>query len=203
MWFFLALAVLPGPEAPESRSDQELAEAFRTTRDGRYLLALIRRYEGGLVARYRRYAHEEAEAQEVFNELFLLLYHKLLKPREVRQVRGLLFTIVQRHLIDLDRRWQVHQRWEEESKAQEQAQQRPWSRQGLEKRLEQKDFYDQAMARLTPMERSCLELYLQHYSHQEIAERLGIDRNQVRGALYRAIKKLREDPDLGAEGAAS
>lgn len=198
MWIFLALAMPPGGEVHESRSDAELLLEFQRTQDAQLVLLLLRRYQAGLVARYRRYAHDALTAQEVVNELLLLFFERLQRVKEPRNVRGLLFTIVQNHLIDLDRRHKLHGNWEEKEKEtqQEEGKSLMWRKDRLSSRIDQEAFRTLVISKLNELEWQCLEPYLYGKSYKEIGEELDLTFNQVRGAINRGLQKLRNDPEV-------
>lgn len=198
MWIFLALAMPPGGERFDGLSDGDLVREFQESQDAQLVLVLLRRYQVGLVARYRRYANDPLSAQEVVNELLLLFFERLQRVKETRNVRGLLFTIVQNHLIDLSRRQKLHGNWEEREKVaiKEQEKGQVWSRDLLSDRIDQDKFKGIVMEKLNELEWQCLEPYLSGQSYKEIGDHFQLSFNQVRGAISRALQKLRNDEQV-------
>ncbi|MEM9986273.1 MAG: sigma-70 family RNA polymerase sigma factor [Bacteroidota bacterium] len=198
MWIFLALAIPPSTDKYDRLSDADLVREFQKSHDAQLVLVLLRRYQAGLVARYRRYAHDDLGTQETVNELLLLLYERLKRVKDPRSVRGLLFTIVQNHLIDLDRRHKLHRSWEDREVQQDQERVKSvaWTKDWLTQQMDLNRFRDLALAKLNESEKLVLLPYLSGKSYREIMDEQGLSFNQVRGGINRAIKRLREDPEV-------
>jgi RNA polymerase sigma-70 factor (ECF subfamily) len=165
----------------------ELVNRFQQTNDNQIIITLIDRYADALTALSFRFVRNEDSADDLGQELFLTLAEKL-PNAEVRNFRSWLLQTARNRLIDRDRRLKrmdtYQSQLKEESFSPDQV---------IDQRLDESDMLKAAFAMLSEREQLCIRLhYWEYQSYKEIGEVMGLKFNQVRGALDRAILKLRK-----------
>jgi RNA polymerase sigma-70 factor (ECF subfamily) len=127
------------------------------------------------------------EAREVFQETLVRAFERLASLRDAHQVRGWLFGIASRVLLQRRRLGRAPER---DASVHELA--APQRSDALE-RSETSARIARAVGELPERQREVFELRALHeLSHAQIAELLGISEESSRASFYQAVKKLRE-----------
>ena len=175
------------PKSLRDLSDLDLVKSFQETSDKRLIVSLIDRHADSLTAITMRFVKSEAEAQELGQELFLMLAEKL-PTAEVQNFRSWLLRMAWNRYIDKDRRRKRMYSYQAELKEEAFS-----PDQIVNQRMDESVMLKTAFASLSEKEQTCIRMhYWEYKSYKEIAQELGMNFNQVRGALDRAIIKLRK-----------
>jgi RNA polymerase sigma-70 factor (ECF subfamily) len=178
------------PTAPLKDQDAEMAEQVRRAARGdadafeRLMAAAERSMFGQAVA----YLRDEHLAQDAVQETMLLAWRNLRQLDEPRALRRWLSTILVRACEQLRRR----------RKAAPQAPLEvdivaPVASSDEARRVERHNALRRAVQELDPVKQAALALkYTENLGYREIAARLGLSEDAVRGQLYHAREHLRQ-----------
>ncbi|HLZ63413.1 MAG TPA: sigma-70 family RNA polymerase sigma factor [Ktedonosporobacter sp.] len=196
-----------GETAMQRSDEQTLAEMVELARSGDSLAfdALFSSYNASICTFLARMVGNEEEGRDLAQETFLKVWRTLPSIRDTTRFRSWLYRIATNVALDYQRAryWQrffkrgllsrpldssVHQR-------------------GLEERLVEAELVQEALAQLSPTNRSCLLLKIDAgFSLQEIATMLHISAKNVsvslcrgREQFYRAYCKLATEQEAPSE----
>lgn len=165
----------------------ELVSRFQKSGDSQIIVTLIDRYADALTALSLRFVRDDASAQDLGQEMFLTLSKKL-PDAQVRNFRSWLLQTARNRLIDKDRRLKRMDTYQSQLKEGTFSPDRV-----VDQKLDESEMLKAAFAMLSEREKTCIRLhYWEYKSYKEIGEVMGLKFNQVRGALDRAILKLRK-----------
>ncbi len=164
--------------------------------------ALLQAEEGPLRRVIRRYVHDDASADDLFQEISIKVLRRLHTVRNPATVRGWLFQLARNacldHLRAADRRPVGHPLALELTSADGELGRDPSDRLLSAERIA--SIY-QALNELPESQRVVLRLRVQeHLDHMQIAERLGISRQAVEVRLCRGRAALKERLDAILDG---
>jgi RNA polymerase sigma-70 factor, ECF subfamily len=135
------------------------------------------------------------QADEITQEVFLKLYESLRAGQSIQNARGWVFRVAHNMAIDQYRGTQFiapldKASWEEACRSLQDAQPNPEQRM-----LQIEKFWrlNEAIGRLTLIERQCLHLRAGGLRYREIAEIVHLSTTSVAEMLYRVIQKLGKD----------
>jgi RNA polymerase sigma-70 factor (ECF subfamily) len=175
-------------------SDESLMKAIMHRRQGA-LRELYDRYGKTVKAVVVRVVHEEAEADDVLQEIFLQIWKEAgnYSPRAGRPL-GWVVTLARRRAIDRLRRRQAYCRAKERFELQIERQPDSWVRNRIEQDLVQSDlrrFLERQMNSLPAYQREVIELsFFEGRSHREIAALTGTPLGTVKTRLELGLRKL-------------
>ena len=159
---------------------------------------LVERHSRAVFRLAYRIAGNEHDAEEAVQETFLRVFRSLDRFRGQARFETWLYRVASNAALDVVRRRQRHQ---DRQAPLESAAGVPLSLAGAAPNPERLTHGKQvggqiaaAMKRLTPSERAAFTLrHLQGLSIGEIGEALGLRSNAVKNAIFRAVKKMRQD----------
>ncbi|MEL6671501.1 MAG: sigma-70 family RNA polymerase sigma factor [Bacteroidota bacterium] len=167
------------------KSDQELIQLYRQTRNQQIVSILLDRYKDPIVGMATRFFKDEDAVRDFAGDLFVKLVEKL-GQAEIRNFKSWVCTLVRNRLYDHSRKDKVRKLYQS----------------GLQEELDHSlnrvdrsvdyQYLTSALSELSENEQLCLQgIYFEDKSYQELMEEHGWTFNQVRGMRERAIKKLR------------
>ena len=175
-------------------SDETLMSAI-THRRQNALRELYQRYSKTVKAVVVRVVHEEAEADDVLQEIFLQIWKEAANysPKAGRPL-GWVVTLARRRAIDRLRRRQAYCRAKERFEAQVERQPDSWVKNRIDDDLVQSDmrhFLERQMNSLPAYQREVIELsFFEGRSHREIAALTGTPLGTVKTRLELGLRKL-------------
>jgi RNA polymerase sigma-70 factor (ECF subfamily) len=175
-------------------SDEALMKAI-TDRHQRALEELYGRYGKTLKAVVAHVVHEEAEADDVLQEIFLQIWREAANysPHAGKPL-GWVVTLARRRAIDRLRRRQAYCRAKDRFEEQVEQQPEAWKCNRIEQDISRADirrFLEQQMRGLPPYQREALELsFFEGLSHREIAALTGTPLGTVKTRLELGLRKL-------------
>jgi RNA polymerase sigma-70 factor, ECF subfamily len=175
-------------------SDEALMKAI-TDRHQHALEELYGRYGKTLKAVIARVVHEEAEADDVLQEIFLQIWREAANySPQAGKPLGWVVTLARRRAIDRLRRRQAYCRAKD--RFEEHVEQEPaaWKHNGIEQDISRADirrFLERQMRDLPAFQREALELsFFEGLSHREIAALTGTPLGTVKTRLELGLRKL-------------
>jgi len=175
-------------------SDEELMEGVRR-QDPEALSQLYDRYSGVLKALAMRIVHNEAESEDLLQEIYMDIWnHSQNYTQEKGKALGWMVTLTRRRSIDRLRKRLSYARVEE--RLQHETEQPPGGRghHSVDDDLEASDMravLTKIMGRLPPAQREAIELaYFQGMSQREIAAHTGIPLGTIKTRLELGLKKI-------------
>lgn len=185
-----------------SPSDEELLRRFRTGADAGAFATLVHRYERELFGYLRRFLHDAALADDVFQATFLRVYLKHDTFAEDRRFRPWLYGIATHQAIDAQRRLRRHRMAtldvDPAGADGGRARPRPVAAAGNSPadQAAEDEAGDRAWAaveRLSAAQRGVVTLvYRQGMTLDAVAQRLGIPVGTVKSRLHAALTALRQ-----------
>ncbi len=175
-------------------SDETLMRAI-TDRRQLALRELYQRYRKTVKAVVVRVVHEEAEADDVLQEIFLQIWKEAenYSPNVGRPL-GWVVTLARRRAIDRLRRRQAYSRAKERFESQLSRHPESWSRNRIAEDLVQSDlrrFLARQMDLLPPFQREVIKLsFFEGRSHREIATLTRTPLGTVKTRLELGLRKL-------------
>jgi RNA polymerase sigma-70 factor (ECF subfamily) len=175
-------------------SDETLMRAI-TDRRQLALRELYQRYGKTVKAVVVRVVHEEAEADDVLQEIFLQIWKEAenYSPKAGRPL-GWVVTLARRRAIDRLRRRQAYCRAKDRFESQLGKQPESWSRNRIAEELVQSDlrrFLARQMNQLPAFQREVIELsFFEGRSHREIATLTQTPLGTVKTRLELGLRKL-------------
>lgn len=125
-------------------------------------------------------------AQDGIQEVFLRYFIVRAGGQQVENIRAYLFRVLRNYLVDCRRK-----DYSGSFIALESARQVIDLRQDLESAYQQNEHFRQVLSELAPREQECIQLRLEGFGYEEIAQMLGIRSGTVSALLARALRKLR------------
>ncbi len=159
------------------------------------LRELYQRYGKTLKSVVTRVVHEEAEADDVMQEILLQIWKEArnYSPKAGRPL-GWVVTLARRRAIDRLRRRQAYGRAKERFEAQVDKQPDSWTRSGIDDELVSADlrrFLEVQMRTLPAYQREVIELsFFEGRSHREISALTGTPLGTVKTRLELGLRKL-------------
>lgn len=175
-------------------SDETLMKAI-THRHQTALRELYQRYSKTLKAVVTRVVHEEAEADDVLQEIFLQVWREAgnYSPKAGRPL-GWVVTLARRRAIDRLRRRQAYCRAKDRFESEIERQPDSWAKNRIDNDLVRSDlrrFLERQMNSLPDYQREVLTLsYFEGRSHREIADLTGTPLGTVKTRLELGLRKL-------------
>lgn len=181
-----------------------MGDSFDISDNRRTVLALKNGDETAFKAVYmawcaplRRYAdtilHNEADAREIVQELFVTLWMNRRRLDETKSLRNYLLRAVHNNALRECQRREVRLR-QRESLLAEHAPGHPVINPEEEERPSPEEILLPAIARLPRQSRRVVEMnYLEHKKHAAIASELSISRRTVETILYKALRRLKSE----------
>jgi RNA polymerase sigma-70 factor (ECF subfamily) len=175
-------------------SDETLMKAI-TERQQRALEELYGRYGKTLKSVIAHVVHEEAEADDVLQEIFLQIWREAANysPHAGKPL-GWVVTLARRRAIDRLRRRQAYCRAKDRFEEHVEQQPEGWKHNRIEQDLARADirrFLERQMRSLPPYQREALELaFFEGLSHREIAALTGTPLGTVKTRLELGLRKL-------------
>jgi len=125
-------------------------------------------------------------AQDGIQEVFMRYFLIRAAGQQIENVRAWLFRVLRNYLVDCRRKGNLSL-----SVDLEYATQVVDLRQDIEAAYQQNECFRKALGELTPRERECIQLRLEGFGYEEIAQMLEIRPGTVSALLARALRKLR------------
>ncbi len=177
-----------------SASDEALMKAI-TDRHQIALRELYKRYGKTLKAIITHVVHEEAEADDVLQEIFLQIWKEAANySPEAGKPLGWVVTLARRRAIDRLRRRQAYCRAKDRFESHIEQQPDAWVRNRIDDDLVRSDlrrFLERQMHTLPAYQREAIELsFFEGLSHREIAVVTGTPLGTVKTRLELGLRKL-------------
>jgi RNA polymerase sigma-70 factor (ECF subfamily) len=177
-----------------SASDEALMKAI-TDRHQTALRELYERYGKTLKAIITHVVHEEAEADDVLQEIFLQIWKEAANySPEAGKPLGWVVTLARRRAIDRLRRRQAYCRAKDRFESHIEQQPDAWVRNRIDDDLVRSDmrrFLERQMHTLPAYQREAIELsFFEGLSHREIAAVTGTPLGTVKTRLELGLRKL-------------
>ena len=175
-------------------SDEALMKAI-TARHQTALRELYQRYGKTLKAVVTHVVHEDAEADDVLQEIFLQIWKEAANysPKAGKPL-GWVVTLARRRAIDRLRRRQAYCRAKDRFEEHIEQQPQSWVRNGIDDELIRSDlrqFLEDQMKALPGFQREAIELsFFKGLSQREIAARTGTPLGTVKTRLELGLRKL-------------
>src|SRR5881392_161776 len=186
-------SVLPQLE-PGAPSDLDLMQAIQAE-DADALSQLYDRYNGILKALILRVVHNEAEADDLLQEIFMEIWNhaKNFSAKKGKPL-GWMVTLARRRAIDGLRKKQAYARAEQRLQAQPEQQPLAWVQNATEKDIEAGDtraLMAKVINSLPEAQQQVIELaFFQGISQREIASHTNIPLGTVKTRLELGLKKI-------------
>jgi len=175
-------------------SDEELMDGVRR-QDPEALSQLYDRYSGVLKALIMRIVHNEAESEDLLQEVYMDIWnHSQNYLRERGKALGWIVTLTRRRSIDRLRKRLSYARAEERLQHEIEHQPGAWNHHSADNDLEASDMravLTKIMGRLPAAQREAIELaYFKGMSQREIAAHTGIPLGTIKTRLELGLKKI-------------
>lgn len=180
--------------ALSAATDEALMQAI-TDREQKALRELYTRYGKTLKAVVTHVVHEDAEADDVLQEIFLQIWKEAANysPRAGKPL-GWVVTLARRRAIDRLRRRQAYCRAKDRFEEHIEQQPTAWAPKGIDDDLIRADlrrFLQRQMSTLPDYQREAIELsFFKGLSHREIAARTRTPLGTVKTRLELGLRKL-------------
>jgi len=180
----------------EEISDQDLMLRIQQG-DEEALGLLYDRYSGVLKSLIMRVIHNDAESDDLLQEIFVELWKQsgTFSPEKGKPL-GWIVTLTRRRAIDRLRKRQAYARVEEKFKDQPEQQPEAWVHNTMEEDLELNDarrMLRKVMDELPEAQRQAIELaYFKGMSQREVAAHTGIPLGTIKTRLELGLKKISE-----------
>ena len=177
-------------QQPESRTDTELIQRIRSG-DRAAFEAVFRAYYSGLVHFSQRFVRSREVAEELVQDLFLILWRRRDRLAVAESLRTYLYRASRNLALNHLRRRRLERRWWERQVS---ADHEPFV--DSDDRAAQSELQAAVRAALAKLPQRCREIFLlsraQHLTYAEIAGVLGISVKTVETQMGRALRSLRE-----------
>jgi RNA polymerase sigma-70 factor, ECF subfamily len=167
--------------AHTSRSQQEVFE-----RNQAEIVDLFKRHSSALGRYAGSLTRDAAVVQDAIQEAFLRYFKTLVAGQIVENPRAWLFHVLRNYVLNWNRKCKFTQ-----SVELDEASDLADIKQDVEAAYETNQAFRLAISTLSPRERECVQLKIEGFGHQEIAQILGIRSNTVSATLTRSLKKIR------------
>jgi RNA polymerase sigma-70 factor (ECF subfamily) len=182
------------PTSATRPSDEELMEGVRQ-HDPEALSQLYDRYSGILKALAMRIVHNEAESEDLLQEIYMDIWnHSQNYVQERGKALGWMVTLTRRRSIDRLRKRLSYARVEERLQRETEQQPGAWNHHSADDDLEASDMRAvliKIMERLPLAQREAIDLaYFKGMSQREIAAHTGIPLGTIKTRLELGLKKI-------------
>ena len=186
--------VLPQPEPTTAVEDAALMLAI-AARDPEALAALYDRYSGILKALVIRVIHDEAEADDLLQEIFMQIWRQAKNYSQKKgQALGWIVTLTRRRAIDRLRKRQAYNRVTERLELETEHQPDAWVHNRIEGDILQDDlrqFLQLRIEALPALQRQAIDLaFFKGMSQREIAIYTGTPLGTIKTRLELGLRKL-------------
>jgi RNA polymerase sigma-70 factor, ECF subfamily len=151
------------------------------------VMELLRQHAPALLRYAARVARDKTIAQDAIQETFLRYFIARAEGAQIENPRAWLFRVLANYLTDCIRKSSSMPAADLEEAAQVAD-----MRQDVEARYQQDEVFRCALASLSLRERECLQLRLEGFGYDEIAQILRIRPGTVGALLARSLKKIRK-----------
>ncbi len=175
-------------------SDEDLMRAVQQ-QDPCALAALYDRYSAVLKALIMRIIHNEAESDDLLQEIFVELWnHARNYSQDKGKPLGWMVTLTRRRSIDRLRKRQSYARAEERLQRETEQQPEAWARNTVNQEIESSDLRDMLLkiiALLPPAQQEAIDMaFFKGMSQREIAAHTNIPLGTIKTRLELGLKKL-------------
>ncbi len=179
----------------QETTDEQLMARIQS-RDDAALAALYRRHTPLLRTVVSRVVHNEHDADDLLQEIFVELWNRAESYDEAKgKALGWMVTLARRRAIDKIRRRQAYSRAEERLRLETEHEPQQTRHEGVEDDVsaaERAEIFKRLMATLPPAQQEALHLaYYRGLSQREIAAQTGIPLGTIKTRLELAIRKIR------------
>ncbi|HEX4084587.1 MAG TPA: sigma-70 family RNA polymerase sigma factor [Chthoniobacteraceae bacterium] len=186
--------VLSQPEPVASEEDAALMQAI-ADRDPDALAALYDRYSGILKALVIRVIHDEAEADDLLQEIFMQIWRQAKNySRKKGQALGWIVTLTRRRAIDRLRKRQAYHRVTERLEMETEHQPNAWVHNRIDDDIlhdDMRQFLRQRIAALPELQRQAIDLaFFKGMSQREIAIHTNTPLGTIKTRLELGLRKL-------------
>ncbi len=187
-------AVLTEPSEATAKDDTKIMRAI-AQRQPRALAQLYDRYSGILKALIIRVVHDEAEAEDLLQEIFMQIWRqaKNYSPKK-GQALGWIVTLTRRRAIDRLRKRQAYHRATERLEAHSEQQPDAWLHNRIDSDIEHEDlrsFLRMRIDALPPFQKEAIELaFFKGMSQREIAVATDTPLGTIKTRLELGLRKL-------------
>jgi RNA polymerase sigma-70 factor (ECF subfamily) len=188
-----AVSVVPQVE-PGAPSDLELMKAIQAE-DPNALAQLYDRYNGILKALILRVIHNEAEADDLLQEIFMEIWNQAKNfSSQKGKPLGWMVTLARRRAIDGLRKKQAYARAEERLQNETEQQPDAWAHNVTEEEIvlsDTRDLIRKVIAGLPPAQQEAIDLaFFRGMSQREIAAKTNTPLGTVKTRLELGLKKI-------------
>ncbi len=188
-----AVSVVPQVE-PGAPSDLELMKAIQAE-DPNALSQLYDRYNGILKALILRVIHNEAEADDLLQEIFMEIWNQARNfSSQKGKPLGWMVTLARRRAIDGLRKKQAYARAEERLQNETEQQPDAWAHNATEEEIvlsDTRDLIRKVIAGLPPAQQEAIDLaFFRGMSQREIAAKTNTPLGTVKTRLELGLKKI-------------
>jgi RNA polymerase sigma-70 factor (ECF subfamily) len=188
-----AVSVVPQVE-PGAPSDLELMKAIQAE-DPDALSQLYDRYNGILKALILRVIHNEAEADDLLQEIFMEIWNQAKNfSSQKGKPLGWMVTLARRRAIDGLRKKQAYARAEERLQNETEQQPDAWAHNATEEEIllsDTRDLIRNVIAGLPPAQQEAIDLaFFRGMSQREIASKTNTPLGTVKTRLELGLKKI-------------
>ena len=186
--------VLPHPEAATATEDAALMSAI-AERDPDALSALYDRYSGILKALIIRVVHDETEADDLLQEIFMQIWRQAKNYSQKKgQALGWIVTLTRRRSIDRLRKRQAYHRVTERLELETEHQPDSWVNNRIDDDILQDDlrqFLRQRIEALPALQRQAIDLaFFKGMSQREISITTNTPLGTIKTRLELGLRKL-------------
>jgi len=179
----------------QETTDEQLMARIQS-RDDAALAALYRRHTPLLRTVVSRVVHNEHDADDLLQEIFVELWNRAESYDEAKgKALGWMVTLARRRAIDKIRRRQAYSRAEERLRLETEHEPQQTRHEGVEDDVsaaERAEIFKRLMTTLPPAQQEALHLaYYRGLSQREIAAQTGIPLGTIKTRLELAIRKIR------------
>jgi RNA polymerase sigma-70 factor (ECF subfamily) len=190
----MKVCALPQPEQNTAREDAALMHAI-AARDPDALGALYDRYSGILKALVIRVVHDEAEADDLLQEIFMQIWRQAKNYSQKKgQALGWIVTLTRRRAIDRLRKRQAYHRVTERLEMETEHQPDSWLHNRIDDDILQDDlrqFLRQRIEALPALQRQAIDLaFFKGMSQREIAVFTNTPLGTIKTRLELGLRKL-------------
>ncbi|MGN6569344.1 MAG: RNA polymerase sigma factor [Flavipsychrobacter sp.] len=167
-------------------SDEELLQAYRTSKDNTWLGYLLQRYTMLLLGVAMKYLKDKELAQDAVQQVFeKALTH--LPQEEIHNFKGWLYILMRNHCLQIlrDKSYFINDEWLQNVAAEN-------NKDELRQKDHSLDQMEAALKELNDVQRQAIVLfYLQKQSYQQIMEQTGFSFEQVKSYIQNGKRNLK------------
>lgn len=188
--------VLVPVQTDDARTDVDLMESIKES-SAEALEELYDRYSGVLKAIVMRVLHNDTEADDLLQEVFVEIWNQAHHfSAEKGKPLGWMVTLTRRRAIDRLRKKQSYQRVEERLRLETEQQPEAWIHDTIDSDLEQSDMrriLGKMIGNLPPAQQQAIDLaFYKGMSQREIAAHTGIPLGTIKTRIELGLKKIAE-----------